>query len=361
MNGYKISEKIISANKELFENEEASLATTYHLNGKLLQRHVTFRTELEDFEPDLLLTDDYEHEDDEPYEESDIGPDDDLPLDSSIVVEIPSSIVDDYCDKMNEIQAAADEPSPKASLPPVCLKEIDEICEEIEEVILDKLPTASDMDKTATHQSIDDDRFSSLTDDSLDTNSVIAWQSAVKPECLEKDTVPENVVCKEEDQRPKTKNASSIVCQSTILKANGVRPNSSAVELTAAVTDLPRIPLNFKPCCEYKSVESEKLPRYGGYLSQYGLSKAQLERRDAQHERMRHRRCVTSAKRTAEESMKSQINEQAFARWLRNKMRTAHSLTRNMYDYVATNGGTAAKKKRQSSTVAGRNQMKKVV
>lgn len=334
-----------------------SPVTITHRNQKLFQRHVTFRTELEDFEPDqLFTTDDYDdHDDDEPYVTSDIGPDDDLPLDSNSTEHSPS-IVDDYCDKMNENKPAADEPSTKNISLPACVEEIDEICEEIEGLVLAKL--APSVEQPA-HQSIDDDRFSSLTDDSLDTNSVIAWPVAVKPECVPSDTIPDRSNRKDVSMYVRSNSKSATLMPT----ANSVhRPNSSSSTIepatTAAVTDLPRIPLVFKSCCEYKFVENEKLPRYGGYLSQYGLTKAQLERREAHHERIRYRRCVMSAKKSAESSMKTQINEQAFARWLRNKMRTAQSLTRNMYDYVATTGGATAKKKRQSATLAARKQKK---
>lgn len=91
--------------------------------------------------------------------------------------------------------------------------------------------------------------------------------------------------------------------------------------------------------------ENDRLPRYCGYISQYGLSKEQLEMRERRRERLRNRQSDKTAKQLQEETVKSEVNEEAFARWLQNKMRTSRNMTKNMYDYRPTKQTKKGKKK----------------
>lgn len=105
----------------------------------------------------------------------------------------------------------------------------------------------------------------------------------------------------------------------------------------APPSDILKIQLNFKSCCEHKHLDAPRLPRYCGYLSQYGLSKEQLERREARRERHQRRRSKRVERLAQEESQKSRVNDEAFESWLRLKMRTSSrraGTTQNMYDVV---------------------------
>ncbi|XP_049315196.1 uncharacterized protein LOC105227117 [Bactrocera dorsalis] len=97
------------------------------------------------------------------------------------------------------------------------------------------------------------------------------------------------------------------------------------------VTDLK---LNYRTCCEYRRhlSQPEKLPKYTGYLSEYGLSRQQLEVREENLQRQQRYVLQQALKANDAEMRKMQDNERAFTTWLRNKMRFPINKTRNMFD-----------------------------
>ncbi|XP_030372705.1 uncharacterized protein LOC115622785 [Scaptodrosophila lebanonensis] len=105
---------------------------------------------------------------------------------------------------------------------------------------------------------------------------------------------------------------------------------------------VPDIKLNYKTCCEHRHSLQEKLPRYTGYLSEYGLSAQQLDRRDQQLRRKQHFALEQTLSRSEQELKKMQDNERAFTTWLKNKMRYPINKTRNMFDAKMRRGSVAA-------------------
>ncbi|XP_011181432.1 uncharacterized protein LOC105211611 [Zeugodacus cucurbitae] len=97
------------------------------------------------------------------------------------------------------------------------------------------------------------------------------------------------------------------------------------------VTDLK---LNYRTCCEYRRhlSQPEKLPKYTGYLSEYGLSRQQLELREENLQRKHRYVLQQTLKANDAEMRKMHDNERAFTTWLRNKMRFPINKTRNMFD-----------------------------
>uniref|UniRef100_A0A1B0FNB1 Coiled-coil domain-containing protein 181 n=1 Tax=Glossina morsitans morsitans TaxID=37546 RepID=A0A1B0FNB1_GLOMM len=94
------------------------------------------------------------------------------------------------------------------------------------------------------------------------------------------------------------------------------------------VTDLK---LHYKVCCEYKHTQ-QRLPKYTGYLSEYGLSREQLIERERKLQH-KHRSLLQQTLKTTEaEVRKMHDNERAFVKWLKNKMRFPINRTRNMFD-----------------------------
>ena len=94
------------------------------------------------------------------------------------------------------------------------------------------------------------------------------------------------------------------------------------------VTDLK---LHYKTCCDYKNVQL-KLPKYTGYLSEYGLSQEQLIERERKLQQKQHGKKVQTLKSSEAEIRKMHDNEKAFTTWLKNKMRFPINKTRNMFD-----------------------------
>lgn len=97
--------------------------------------------------------------------------------------------------------------------------------------------------------------------------------------------------------------------------------------------DLFKIHLNVRTCCENKYLDNNRLPRYNGYNSQYGLSKDQMEQRKLNHQkwieqRTRRNREILKAKEEI-----AYLNEQAFRQWLIRKNHLSRSKYKNMYDF----------------------------
>ncbi|XP_002021411.2 uncharacterized protein LOC6595866 [Drosophila persimilis] len=110
----------------------------------------------------------------------------------------------------------------------------------------------------------------------------------------------------------------------------------------SASTASPSIRMNYKTCCEHRHSLQEKLPRYTGYMSEYGLSAQQLQRRE-QKLRRKQRYVMEQTLRSNEHDLKKmQDNERAFTTWLKNKMRYPINKTRNMFDAHRRRGSVAA-------------------
>ncbi|KAM7354986.1 uncharacterized protein ACRADG_001255 isoform 1-T5 [Cochliomyia hominivorax] len=94
------------------------------------------------------------------------------------------------------------------------------------------------------------------------------------------------------------------------------------------VTDLK---LHYKTCCEFKNTQ-QKLPKYTGYLSEYGLSREQLIERERKLQQKQQGKEFNTLKTSEAEMRKMHDNERAFTTWLKNKMRFPINKTRNMFD-----------------------------
>ncbi|KAL9910654.1 uncharacterized protein ACN427_005220 [Glossina fuscipes fuscipes] len=111
--------------------------------------------------------------------------------------------------------------------------------------------------------------------------------------------------------------------------------SSKHIKPPPEVTDLK---LHYKVCCEYKHTQ-QRLPKYTGYLSEYGLSREQLIERERKLQH-KHRSLLQQTLKTTEaEVRKMHENERAFVKWLKNKMRFPINRTRNMFDVKRPFGG----------------------
>lgn len=115
-----------------------------------------------------------------------------------------------------------------------------------------------------------------------------------------------------------------------LLSANNIRLTRSDVN---AERQLLNIHLNVKSCCEYKCLENNSLPRYNGYISQYGLSKDQLEHRDRNRQLCQERKRERQRELWRAKQELTKLNEQAFKQWLVRKDRLAKPKYKNWYDF----------------------------
>lgn len=431
VNEYKIADKIIEANRELFgddydptaevvarptANEEAggrpaicqfaSIDLGPADDGR---RRVSFSRLLEDFEPDFIT--DNEDDDDEPtqdYSVSESEPEsEEVPVrgsEPSTAATLAPDKINMMLDSPNRRRQNQPPPCPVGnnnnndgaekivavdSKPTIAIApnspvsgdpdsdpEIDEICEVIEEFGLanpHKLlsPTVSPVALTTGVQADAECDKALNTDDNIDdqlsqsSDSTQSGDSQKEHEMRQssgtaaggtsKSSRSDNRVVRarttsvESDTKLRPKSSSHTYHQpvrsnsqhssSTPLNTHSSHHHHSHPHRGVDHNRIMKIQLNFKPCCELKNADAaRRLPSYCGYVSQYGLSKEQLEQRAARRERHHMRRERRVENRAVEESNKSRVNEEAFARWLAVKMRTTRTTngsgSRNMYDYV---------------------------
>nr|XP_017090160.2 uncharacterized protein LOC108120836 [Drosophila bipectinata] len=118
-------------------------------------------------------------------------------------------------------------------------------------------------------------------------------------------------------------------------------PTPSSASASGSTTS-PTIRMNYKICCEHRNSLQGKLPRYTGYMSEYGLSAQQLQKREQQIRRKQRFSMEQTLNRNEQELKKMQDNERAFTTWLKNKMRYPINKTRNMFDAHKRRGSVAA-------------------
>lgn len=448
VNEYKIADKIIEANRELFgvdydptavqvarpaaseEGGRPAMCQFASIDLGPAQdgiRRVSFRRLLEDFEPEFI-TDNEEDDDDEPTQDYSVSESEPESEEVPVTETDPSTAATVARDKINMMLDSPNRRRPNPAPPctvgninnndgdekivvvdskltiviapnspvsgePESDPEIDEICEVIEEFGLANphillSPTVSTVALTTGDQADDSDN-TLKTDDSNDeqlsksSNSTQSEDSQQEHEMRKSSgtavggcSSSNNHVARarttsaqsDTQQRPKSSSrkhhqpqrSNSQQSSSTPLNTRSSYHHHSQSHRDVDHNKIMKIQLNFKPCCELKNADAaQRLPSYCGYVSQYGLSKEQLEQREARRERHHMRRERRVENRAVEESNKSRVNEEAFARWLAVKMRTTRTSngngSRNMYDFVPS-------KKIANNTIATRaNNRVKVV
>jgi hypothetical protein len=72
-----------------------------------------------------------------------------------------------------------------------------------------------------------------------------------------------------------------------------------------------------KDCCQYKETDEykNKLPRYNGLYSHYGLSKDELERRESKQLENCQLQFRRQSRQTEQKEFLAKTNEEAFAKW----------------------------------------------
>lgn len=204
----------------------------------------------------------------------------------------------------------------------------------ISEVIDDATDEDDRLDAAATQQSIDQLESNALTHThNIQTEIMLPCRPCSKPNR----TVRQSRPCRPTSSKPNG------TMSATEQHKNGIHPSrnrsASALPSSSATNrhvsnDLFKIHLNVRACCENKYLDNNRLPRYNGYISQYGLSKDQMEQRKLNRQkymeqRTRRNRDILKAKEEI-----AHLNEQAFRQWLIRKNHTSRSKYKNMYDFA---------------------------
>lgn len=119
-----------------------------------------------------------------------------------------------------------------------------------------------------------------------------------------------------------------------IASADSANNHRTAMNKEQRQDDLLKIHLNIRSCCENKYLDNNRLPRYNGYISQYGLSKDQLEMRESNRQKFIEKKARREREIMRAKQQISDLNEQAFQQWLIRKNRLARPKYKNMYDFA---------------------------
>lgn len=122
-------------------------------------------------------------------------------------------------------------------------------------------------------------------------------------------------------------------------------------------TDLlkgPVLKIRQRSCCTSQEVK-QKLPVYNGFVSEYGLTKPQLEKRQLRKEKNAQRKKEKCHKIKEEKMQKDMYNEEVFSAWLRsikNRNQNNHNKNSNNKEYIVREVPIAPQNKRQRPKTA---------
>lgn len=158
-----------------------------------------------------------------------------------------------------------------------------------------------------------------------------------KPPCRACNKVNYTSSIRQGTKRPTTSQATTGFKRSTISQTNRiVSANMPRNSMNKDSDDLLKIHLNVRACCENRYLDNNRLPRYNGYISQYGLSKDQLEQRESNRQKYLEKRARRDREITRAKQEIADLNEQAFRQWLVRKNHVARPKYKNMYDEMVS-------------------------
>lgn len=362
VNGYKMADKLIEANKSLFEEDNAAAVAadgdaepaTETIERRNGGPRVTFSSDIEEYEDESS---------DIEAEQMNERNDDDLADVTDETQPIETSNENDAAETMEEV--IEEDPSIAGVANETANENIEEICDDIDAMKMDPVDNETEIVEEINEQ-IDGAQPVEKNDEIRDEQkkeSVPEKMDTIETQVDEvsQETVIENVPAPQKpvhqctpSNKPRTsvsaRTSNSNKQPKTLPKARKAisNPSSRKSSLTASPKtndkidqhdsdELLRIRLNFKCCCEHKYEEVNRLPRYRGYFSQYGLSKEELEERAERKVYIRQMRYENWLRRNEEREMKALLNEHAYSQWLTGKLKNVRQKDKNMYDYDVHN------------------------
>lgn len=311
VNEYNISDKIESANNQLFDpdnqqhtNGQSNSTTLPHPYRLQTKHRVTFSSDIEEYEDDATSElDDTQYKDD-----------DDEAIDQELIeiIDRSESVMNTTDDKIDGVLRSMS---------------IDEIYSDTtdDNEYPTEIEVAEDIDESS---SINNSGEQSVQSEMISIQSfAICGENDVNelPPLDEIDVkVPSSAQAYPKKIPLKNRRAESANAFYGTCRKRHNRNNDD--------DNILKIHLNVKSCCEHKYLENNRLPRYNGMFSQYGLSKDQLEMREMNRKtflenRMRRQREIMKAKQEI-----ADLNELAFRQWLIRKNHEAKPKYKNFYD-----------------------------
>ncbi|KAL5280613.1 hypothetical protein ACFFRR_004544 [Megaselia abdita] len=303
VNEYNIVDKIKEANRELLQSPARFMESK--------DRRVKFNERLEEYEPGTIIDDFFEvvdcNEDKPKFTDIKEEAEDD-----ATIQEVEELLLGEIVDRVF--------PKQESDI------EIDEICEEIDDMgfgpkVRPKSASGIRDEPVVSSDETENDKEKDPEEEPTDEEDLLSTLVA--------SYVPENIPTpakkppKEKPPPAKTKKQSCFNF--------GCRKSPNRVDSKTSPT--LSLKLNYKTCCEYRNAENQRLPKYMGYLSEYGLTKEQLDAREKKIKVKREKVMEKNLNATKAQIDKMCENEAAFTSWLKNKMKYPVNKTVNMFDY----------------------------
>lgn len=337
VNEYNIVDKIQSANNQLF-NEEQHIMDIHNqttdnctkIPDKLLlqsKHRVTFSSDIEEYEDDISEEEvtEIQYKDDEAIDKeiAEIIASDEKPT-------IENEKIDGLMKKLSIDEAYSNDDGSGSEENDITEVEVMDESNINESNRLEMLvPTEeqiinnSNVDKSKEKEKI-----------IVPLNS-LASLNGDEPPCRACNKINNTSSTRQEIKRPTTSQISTGFKKSNVSTTNRIvsaHIHRKSDTETTNQDDVLKIHLNVRACCENKYLDNNRLPRYNGYISQYGLSKDQLEQREANRQKYAEKRARKEREIMRAKQEIAELNEQAFRQWLIRKNHVTRPKCKNMYD-----------------------------
>ncbi|KAJ3654585.1 hypothetical protein Zmor_013763 [Zophobas morio] len=278
---YNIAEKVQQANIDLFSNTLTTMEKT---------SRVTFKEELTSYEPELFLTDDDVNSlESDPPETTEL-------VENSQILEYKSSNVIN----LNIFDISEEE------------EEVEDV---IDEIVTEECEV-EDLDNNSFHDQLDE------SEESRNDNVTVRISSGGSET---KSSVRKKKVRKR-SPLPKSSKISHIPveCKNHCIERLDFDMSMSIkkLEIREKPVKCPLLKLQTRKCCdENKARNPTNLPCYNGFRSEYGLSSAELERRERRRQIIKMKEQKRQQLLKEYKNRKNQQNEEVFCQWLKDVAR----------------------------------------
>lgn len=340
VNEYNIVEKIQSANNQLFasiNNDMNGLKQTQEntdnkSNRIMLQpkHRVTFSSDIEEYEDEIsdgeIIENQYKDDDDIDKEVAEI-----IERDENLMMEFNK--IDGLMERMTIEEAyLKDDNDDNESI-----SEDNDFTTDVEvpEEMKNVEETANDCQSTETITNlIVPQNAKEKEKNMLSLNQSAIQSNEHETPCRKCNKSYNTVSSKQYIKRPTTSHISTEFKRSpqSNRSASANTHRNLRSKCTTNQNELLKIHLNVRACCENKYLDNNRLPRYNGYISQYGLSKDQLELRELNRQKYMEKRARREREIIKAKQEIADLNEQAFRAWLIRKNHVARPKYKNFYD-----------------------------
>ncbi|RZC33839.1 hypothetical protein BDFB_006563 [Asbolus verrucosus] len=292
---YNIAEKVQQANIDLFSSNNLTMEKT---------SRVTFKEQLTSYEPELLLTDDDVNslESDPPEAEL-------IPEGNQILEYKSSNVINLNIFDINEDEEEEEDDD----------DDDEEVIEDIEPEECEELTIKNITDDNKT------DLFDEFNDEDTDkTDATVTVRISSSNEGKKSSSKRKKTRKKSPSFKPSKSGATLVECKSHCIERLDFDLSMSIkkLEIHEKPVKCPLLKLQRRKCCdENRARNPTNLPCYNGHRSEYGLSSAELEKRERRREIIKLKEQKRQELMREYKNRKNQQNEAVFCQWLKDVAR----------------------------------------